>query len=77
MISVVDTLKAISNDKSLLLFNTIALTNGENEIEIRKMGLTLKQYYPRILKMIKTDLIRRKNGRYFLIVMGKIVYEYR
>ena len=73
--SVADILNAISDDKSLLLFNTIAITNGETEIQVRKMGLTLKQYYLRMAKLTKADLIRRKNGRYFLTLMGKIVYE--
>ena len=57
------------------MFNTIAVTNGETEIQVRKMGLTLKQYYLRMAKLTKADLIRRKNGRYFLTLMGKIVYE--
>ncbi|MGI8834393.1 MAG: hypothetical protein ACR2IS_17375 [Nitrososphaeraceae archaeon] len=75
MISVTDILNAISDDKSLLLFNTIAITSGETEIQIRKMGLTLKQYYSRMAKLTKAELIRRKNGRYFLTLVGKIVYE--
>ncbi|CAN5415122.1 hypothetical protein BH18THE2_BH18THE2_16720 [soil metagenome] len=75
MISVTDILNAISDDKSLLLFNTIAITNGETEIQIRKVGLTLKQYYSRMAKLTKAELIRRKNGRYFLTLVGKIVYE--
>ena len=75
MISVADILNAISDDKSLLLFNTIAITNGETEIQIRKMGLTLKQYYSRMAKLTKADLIRRKNGKYFLTLVGKIVYD--
>ena len=61
--------------KFLVLFNTIALANGESEIQIRKMGLTTKQYYSRISKMIKVNLIRRKNGRNFMTLLGKIVYE--
>ena len=75
MRSVADILNAISDDKSLLVFNTIAVTNGETEIQVRKMGLTLKQYYLRMAKLTKADLIRRKNGRYFLTLLGKIVYE--
>jgi hypothetical protein len=73
--SVADILNAKSDDKSLLLFNTIAVINGETEIQVRKMGLTLKQYYLRMAKLTKADLIRRKNGRYFLTLLGKIVYE--
>jgi predicted transcriptional regulator len=75
LISVVNILNAISDDKSLLLFNTIAITNGETEIQVRKMGLTLKQYYSRMAKLTKADLVRRKNGIYFLTLMGRIVYD--
>jgi hypothetical protein len=75
LISIEEVLKSISDDKSLVLFNTIALANGETEIQIRKMGLTTKQYYSRIAKLTKADLIKRKNGRYSLTVLGKVVYE--
>jgi hypothetical protein len=57
------------------LFNTIAISNGETDSQVRKMGITLKQYYSRIAKLTKADLIRRRNGKYFLTLMGKIVYE--
>jgi predicted transcriptional regulator len=75
LISVADILNAISDDKSLLLFNTIAVTNGETEIQVRKMGLTLKQYYSRMAKLTKADLVRRKNGKYVLTLVGRIVYD--
>jgi predicted transcriptional regulator len=75
LISVADILNAISDDKSLLLFNTIAVTNGETEIQVRRMGLTLKQYYSRMAKLTKADLVRRKNGKYVLTLVGRIVYD--
>ena len=75
MISVAGILNAISDDKSLLLFNAIAVTNGETEIQVRKMGLTLKQYYSRMAKLTNADLIRRKKGKYFLTLVGRIVYD--
>jgi hypothetical protein len=75
LISIVDILKSISDDKGLILFNTIALANGESEIQIRKMGLTSKQFYSRISKLTKADLIKRKYGRYSLTVLGRVVYE--
>ena len=75
MISVADILNAISDDKSLLLFNTIAISNGETDSQVRKMGITLKQYYSRMAKLTKADLVRRKNGKYFLTLMGRIVYD--
>jgi hypothetical protein len=49
LISIKEVLKSISDDKSLVLFNIIALANGETEIQIRKMGLTTKQYYPKLI----------------------------
>ena len=70
-----DILKTLSDDKALVLFNTIALANGETVIQVRKMGLTLKQFYSRKAKLTKADLIRRKNGKYSLTLLGKIVYE--
>jgi hypothetical protein len=75
LISIVDILKSISDDKGLILFNTIALANGESEIQIRKMGLTSKQFYSRISKLTKADLIKRKYGRYSLTVLGRVVYD--
>lgn len=75
LISVVDIFKDISDYKSLVLFNTVALSNGESDIHIRKSGLTSKEYYSRLSKMIKVDLIRRRNGRYSLTALGKIVYD--
>ena len=75
MISIVDILKSISDDKGLILFNTIALANGESEIQIRKLGLTSKQFYSRISKLTKADLIKRKYGRYSLTVLGRVVYD--
>jgi hypothetical protein len=75
LISIEEVLKSISDDKSLVLFNTIALANGETEIQISKMGLTTKQYYSRISKLTKADLIKRKNGKYSLTLLGNIVYE--
>ena len=75
MKSVANILNAISDDKSLLLFNTIAITNGETEIQVRKMGITLKQYYSRMAKLTKANLIRRKNGKYILTLVGRIVYD--
>ena len=75
MISIVDILKSMSDDKCLILFNTIALANGESEIQIRKLGLTSKQFYSRISKLTKADLIKRKYGRYSLTVLGRVVYD--
>jgi len=70
-----DILRAISDDKSLLLFDTIALSSGNTDILIRKLGLTRKQYYSRMYALTNAGLITRSNGKYSLTSFGKIVYE--
>src|SRR6266487_1722674 len=75
MVSVSDTLRAISNDKSLVLFNTIALAGGESSILINRLNLTRKQYYSRMSDLTSAGLILRKKGKYFLTSFGKVVYE--
>ena len=73
---ITDTLKAISDDKSLVLFNTIALSSGETDVLISRLGLSRKQYYSRMSDLVKAGLIMRKNGRnYFLTSFGKLVSE--
>src|SRR5438309_4134592 len=71
--SVANILNAISDDKSLVIFNTIA--KDSNDFLISKVNLTRKQYYSRISNLTKSDLISRKNKRYFLTSFGKIVYD--
>jgi hypothetical protein len=76
MISIADVLDTISDDKSLVLFNTIALSNSDgSDILISKLNLTRKQYYSRISKLVKVDLVVRRNRKYFLTSLGKIVYD--
>jgi predicted transcriptional regulator len=71
--SVANILNAISDDKSLVLFKSIAIDSSD--FLISKVNLSCKQYYSRISNLIKSDLISRKNKRYFLTSFGKIVYD--
>jgi hypothetical protein len=63
----------------LVLFNTIALTDDDGingaEIQLRKMGLTTRQYYCRLTRLTEVGLIRRLNGRYFLTLLGRMIYD--
>jgi predicted transcriptional regulator len=68
-------LKQISDDKALILFNQIAISNGEHCISLKEMNLTTKQYYSRISSLTKANLVRRAKGKYSLTLLGKIVYE--
>jgi hypothetical protein len=64
-------LTSISNDKSLAIFNTIALTGGDSRILISNINLTRKQYYSRLNSLTRSGLIRK----HFLTSFGKIVYD--
>ena len=68
-------LKKISDDKTLTLFNSIAISMGHRNIHLREMSLTPKQYYSRISGLMAAGLIRRQRGKYSLTLMGKIVYD--
>jgi len=74
-LTVADTINAISNDKSLALFNHIALEAGNSDNLKTRLGLTRKQYYSRMSDLINVGLVVRKNGKYFLTSFGKVVYE--
>jgi hypothetical protein len=67
---------AVSDDKSLLLFNTIALSNSEStDMLLTRLNLTRRQYYSRLSVLVKANLVNRKDRKYFLTTFGKIVYE--
>ena len=69
-------IKLISDDKSLLIFNTIFLASGDSsDILINQLKLTRKQYYSRITRLVKAGLVKRQKGRYFLTSFGKVVYD--
>src|SRR2546425_10025069 len=75
MVSVSGTISAISNDKSLVLFNTIVLASGDSSILISRLNLTRKQYYSRLSDLIKAGLVRRMNGKYVVTSFGKVVHK--
>ena len=75
MVSISDTLSAISDDKSLVLFNTIALASGDSSILISRLNLTRKHYYSRMSGLVNAGLITKKNVKYFLTSFGKVVHK--
>ena len=68
-------LKKISDDRALILFNGIALSNGERYMSLKEMNLTTKQYYSRISGLLSVGLIRRDKGKYSLTLLGKVLYD--
>jgi hypothetical protein len=73
--SITSILKKISDDKALTLFNSIAVSNGDRYIPLKEMNLTTKQYYSRVSGMLNAGLIKRHKGKYFLTLLGKVVYD--
>ena len=73
--SVADVLKKISDDKTLTLFNSIAVSSRDRYIHLREMNLTTKQYYSRIAGLMDAGLIKRHKGKYSLTLLGKVVYD--
>ena len=67
--------RALGDDKSLTLFNTVALSPGSSNLLTRNLNLTRKQYYSKMEQLSKQGLVARTNGKHYLTTMGKIIYE--
>jgi hypothetical protein len=65
--------KTTSDEKALTLFKRIALFEGDRST-LLKAGLTRKQYYVRISRLMDAGLIKRYNGKYSLTSLGRVVY---
>jgi predicted transcriptional regulator len=67
-------LESISNEESQELFNIIA--EGKNSYDVVESGImTRKQYYLRLAKLVKLDLVKRVGKKYALTNFGYVVYE--
>jgi len=73
--SLLDVWSALADAKSLVIFKSIASEDIESNILLKKINLTLKQYYSRISALQNTGLVKKKNKKYALTSLGKIVYE--
>ena len=74
--SITSVLKKISDDKALVLFNSIAVSsNNDRYIPLKEMNLTTKQYYSRISGLMDAGLIKRHKGKYSLTLLGEVVYD--
>jgi hypothetical protein len=74
-VTVEKSLKALSDDKTLTLFEMIAHQELHPYNVLTKLGLTKRQYYSRMLSMLAAGLITRKNGAYCVTSFGKVVYK--
>ena len=81
-LSVETVFSAISDNKSLSLFNIIGFMSSHasdgqptGEILISRLNLTRKQYYTRITQLRDAGLITRKSTKFVLTSLGRVVYE--
>jgi predicted transcriptional regulator len=81
-LSVETVFSALSDNKSLSLFNIIGIMSSHasdgqptGEILISRMNLTRRQYYTRISRLVDAGLITKKRARFVLTSLGSIVYE--
>jgi len=65
---------AIAEAKSLLIFQCIMSESLESDVLLKKTNLTPKQFYSRISEITNAGLIYRKNKKYYLTSLGKVVY---
>jgi hypothetical protein len=56
------------------LFNSIAADTYGDNTPSDCVKLSRKQYYNKLSKLIKADLIKRKSGRYLLTPFGRVIY---
>jgi len=67
-------LEAISDEESQELFNAIA--EDKNSYNVVDSGImSRRQYYLRLAKLVKLDLVKRVGKRYVLTTFGYVVYE--
>lgn len=76
MLDISDVLRAISDDKSLALFNMIAVALPlDSQDVMSRLGLTRRQYYSRMAQLTNAGLVGRRNGQHLLTSLGSVVYE--
>jgi DNA-binding HxlR family transcriptional regulator len=74
--SITSVLRAISDEKALLLFNTIVSdNNGDRFSSLKEMNLSTKQYYSRVSSLLKAGLVKRQKGKYFPTLLGRVVCD--
>jgi hypothetical protein len=73
-VSTTNVLRRLSDRKTERVFKTIS-TNDDltSETLMAKLGLSKRQYYDRISKLVEVGLIRRHKGKYKISSFGKVV----
>ena len=74
-VTVERSLKALSDDKTLILFELIAHQDLYPHSILKKLGFTKRQYYSRMFGMLSAGLIKREKGTYRVTSFEKVVYK--
>jgi DNA-binding HxlR family transcriptional regulator len=72
-VTLLQVLGAICDEKSQVLFNSIARVGNENNL-MDSLKISRKRYYTRLKKLVNADLIKRSDGKYTLTELGKVIY---
>ena len=68
-------LEAISDAKSLELLSLLAKGQGSKTKDlIAQVGISRREYYGRMSKLLNTDLIVRRHGKWHLSKFGLVIY---
>lgn len=71
-------LSAISGEKNLellLLISTLGIEDRNSFFISKKLGISRKQLYHRIIKLNKAGLIKRNSGSYYLTAFGIVISQ--
>ena len=68
-------LQVISDKVTLDIFNAIAKNPETSDSLEQKLDLTYKVYYSRAAKLLRSSIIKREGGKYFLTSFGKLIHE--
>jgi predicted transcriptional regulator len=63
-------INALSDDKSLSIFDWVIREDGRSKIIIKRLKLTPKQYYSRLSVLKNSGVIEKTNGKYRLTSLG-------
>ena len=73
--SITSVLKVMSDEKALVLFNKVVVSNNSRTISLKEISVTSKEYYSRLSGILKAGLIKRHKGRYIPTLLGRVVYD--
>lgn len=74
-VSISSVFRALSDEKSYNLFNTIFNNDTASQVLYTNLGLSKRQYYNRISELRSAGLIGKQKGKYIITSLGKVIYS--